>query len=250
MTDSIDTAADRLIAARRTQQPAPLAEIADEAAAYAVQARVGAALRLHPTPARHWKSGGATVETQTHAPLPDAGIWGSPADGSRWPLFAPGVEAEVALRLKRDVTAAMAAALDDDGARALVDAMTVTIELVDSRWQDGEQAPALAKLADYQSHGALVVGAWRDYQPDHDWAAQALEVRIGAAPVRSYRGSHSMVDPVRVLPGWLRHATAGGTTVPAGTVVTTGSWCGLLPAARGDRVQVEFPGLGAVAVLL
>ena len=35
-------------------------------------------------------------------------------------------------------------------ATALIDAMCVSIELVDSRWTDGRDAPALAKLADLQ----------------------------------------------------------------------------------------------------
>ena len=32
--------------------------------------------------------------------------------------------------------------------------------------------------------------------------------------------------------------------VPAGTVVTTGTWVGLLPARPGDTVSVEFTGIG------
>jgi 2-keto-4-pentenoate hydratase len=36
--------------------------------------------------------------------------------------------------------------------------------------------------------------------------------------------------------------------VPAGTVITTGTWCGLLPAQPGDRVVVRFDGVGEAAV--
>lgn len=250
MTHPIESAATALIDARRSGRPAPLVEVADEAAAYAVQQRVAEALSLNGTPARHWKSGGPSLETQTHAPLPDAGVRAHPADLSAWPFFAPGIEAEVALRLKSAVTPGVAAGLDFNGAPDLVDAVAVTIEIVDSRWADGTASPALAKLADLQSHGSLVIGAWLDYDRRRDWSAQALEVRIGDGPVQQWRGSHSLGDPVRVLPAWLRHATRGGVTVPAGTVVTAGSWCGLLPAARGDRVEVRFTGLGTVSVRL
>ena len=46
------------------------------------------------------------------SPLPDAGVWASPADAGRWPFRLRLIEAEVALRLSRDVDAALAATLD------------------------------------------------------------------------------------------------------------------------------------------
>ena len=55
-------------------------------------------------------------------------------------------------------------------------------------------------------------------------------------------------DPAWLLPPWLAHATRGGRTVPAGTVVTTGSWSGLGDAAAGDRVELDFADLGALAL--
>jgi 2-keto-4-pentenoate hydratase len=69
-------------------------------------------------------------------------------------------------------------------------------------------------------------------------------------PAQAFRGSHSMADPVFVLPAWLRHATRNGSVLPAGTVVTTGTWCGLLPARAGDEVEVQFDGIGAAHVRL
>ncbi|MNG35694.1 hypothetical protein D3C84_1224970 [compost metagenome] len=65
-----------------------------------------------------------------------------------------------------------------------------------------------------------------------------------------FRRTHSMGDPAWLLPAWLRHATQGGRTVRAGTVLTTGTWCGLPLAAAGDRVMAEFPGIGQAEVQL
>ena len=59
-----------------------------------------------------------------------------------------------------------------------------------------------------------------------------------------------MGDPTFVLPAWLRHATHDGGVLQAGTVVTTGTWCGLPMAAAGDRVVADFPGIGTAAVQL
>jgi len=53
-----------------------------------------------------------------------------------------------------------------------------------------------------------------------------------------------------VLPQWLRHATRQGATVPAGSVVTTGTWVGMLPAQAGDEVAVDFAGIGSASLRL
>jgi len=200
-------------------------------------------------PPRHWKSGGPSrTATLTHAPLPAAGVWASPADAREWPFRMRFIEAEIALRLARDVKPDDAAALDFTSAASWVDAMAVSIEIVDSRWQQGFSAPALLRLADLQSHGALVLGDWQPHAP-RDWSAQSCHVQIGDKTF-DFRGTHSCGDPAWVLPEWLRHATREGDTVAAGTVVTTGTWCGALEARRGDAVKVRFDGLGEARVQL
>lgn len=227
------------------------AALADADEAYRVQALVAQAL---PAPGRTmpacWKSGGpARTAVLTHAPLPRAGVWRSPADASAWPFNLRLVEAEVALRLGRDVDPSQALALVSDDAPSLVDAMAVSIEIVDSRWQQGTEAPALLKLADLQSHGALVLGEWMPFAP-RDWSRQRCEVRIGRRPADQRVGTHALGDPAWLLPAWLRHATRDGATVPAGTVVTTGTWCGMLQAQPGERVSVRFEAIGEAQVQL
>jgi len=247
----IEQVIQALIEARRSGRPMPAPQLDDAASAYAVQQGVARALAwFGDTFARHWKSGGPSRDVVlTHAPLPPAGVWTSPAHAGAWPLRLRGIEAEVALRLGQDVDPTLAARLDLPGATALVDAMCVSIELVESRWNEGIAAPALARLADLQSHAALVLGEWVPFAP-RDWSSQVCRVRIGAQPEVLTRGGHSMGDPAFVLPAWLRHATREGATVPAGTVVSTGTWCGLLYAQAGDRVDVAFDGIGSAQVQL
>jgi 2-keto-4-pentenoate hydratase len=248
----IDDAVQALVQARRTGQPTAALPLTDAAAAYAVQDGVARAFGwFGQRMPRHWKSGGASRRAVlTHAALPPQGVWDSPADARAWPFRLRGIEAEVALRLACDVDAALAATLDaDSAAGALIDAMCVSIEIVDSRWVEGLDAPALAKLADLQSHGALVLGTWVPFET-RDWSTQVCRVQIGAQPTVERRGSHAMADPLFVLPAWLPHATRGGLTVPAGTVVTTGTWVGILDAAAGDLVSAEFPGIGTASVQL
>lgn len=241
-----DTAVQRLLHAHRTGKPQPAPLLDSPAAAYTAQAQVAQALGWFgsATP-QHWKSGGASRSAVlTHALLPPAGVRPSPAGATTWPFAPLGLEAEVALRLREPVNAERAATLDPHSARALVDAMAVSVEIVASRWAEGPQAPALAQLADLLSHGGLVLGTWVAYSPAHDWTTQVCRVRIGSQPERTFQGSHTLADPAYVLPAWLRHATRHGAVLAAGSVVTTGSWCGLLTAQPGDDITVTFNGIG------
>lgn len=248
---TIESAIHALIAARKSCAPSPAIELPDADAAYAVQRGVAAELGWFGDHGpRFWKSGGASrTGLHQHAPLPPAGVWPSPADARQWPFALRGIEAEIALRLAVDVDAARAATLDHHDVHALLDGLCVSIEIVDSRWVGALDAPLFTKLGDLQSHGALVLGAWQAYAP-HDWMAQSCRVAIGTQTPRAFVGTHSMQDPTWVVPAWLRHATRDGALVQAGTVVTTGTWCGILPAQAGDAVRVEFEGIGDAVVQL
>ena len=201
--------------------------------------------------ARHWKSGGPSRDgALTHAPLPTGGIWMSPADARGFHFNARLIEAEVALRLARDVTPDQAEAMTPEQAASYVESMCVSIEVVDSRWAEGARAaPALLKLADLQSHGALVLGSWVPFQA-RDWSQQQCVVTIGQGVPHTFRGTHSLADPTWLLPTWLKHVTRFGATVPANTIVTTGTWCGMLVANVGDKVKVVFEGIGEAEVQL
>lgn len=250
---TIDEAARLLVTARKAGQPAPFASVVlpDASAAYAVQDEVARTFDWFADgPAQHWKSGGSSRDAVlTHAPLPPAGVWTSPAQARDWPFNLRGIEAEVALRLDHDVDAGMARSIDAADATELIDAMCVSIEIVDSHWSEGLNAPAMAKLADLQSHGALVLGPWMPFAA-RDWRSQSCRVRIGNREPVERIGSHPMQDPAFVLAAWLTHATRHGDTVPAGAVVTTGSWVGILHAAPGDLVTAEFAGIGQASVQL
>ncbi|MBX3622666.1 MAG: fumarylacetoacetate hydrolase family protein [Rhizobacter sp.] len=250
-----DAVIDALLSARRTLTPADASSIAHALVApddaYLVQTAVANELGwFDDGVARHWKSGGASRSAVlAHAPLPPTGVWASPADARPWPFRLRFIEAEIALRVGQAVDADLAASLTEASAAALVDAMTVSIEVVDSRWRQALQAPPLLRMADLQSHGALVLGAWVPFDAGRDWSQQRCEVHIGEA-VHAFSGTHSLNDPAYVLGAWLRHATADGAVLPAGAVVTTGTWCGALEARAGDAVRVVFDGIGEAFVQL
>lgn len=249
MTSPIEQVAQALLAARRDRCPGDATPFAgaltDPAQAFAVQDMVSRGMGVPPQEvARYWKTGAPGRDgVAPHAALPAAGIWASGASARGWPFNIRLVEAEVAFRLAREISPSQALALSRADMPGLLDAMAVAIELVDSRWRQAMAAPALLKLADLQSHGALVLGAWVPFA-DRDWRRQSCTVQIGELPPVARCGTHAAGDPLALLPGWLRHATRNGAAVPGGTVVTTGTWCGMLPAAAGDRVNVHFDEVG------
>jgi len=255
MPSPVQAVAAALVQAHRNQRPADAAPLEGQlqgaADAYAVQEEVARECNwFGGSVPQYWKSGGPSRDAVlTHAPLPPQHVWPSPADGRQAPFNLRLIEAEVALRLARDVTPADAVVLTHEAAPALVEAMTVSIEVVDTRWQQGRSAGALLKLADLQAHGALALGEWKPFEA-RDWSAQSCSVQIGDAAPKVFRGTQSLGDPTWLLPIWLKHVTRNGATVPRGTVVTTGTWCGMLEAKKGDLVRVDFEGIGSAQVQL
>lgn len=253
-----ETLTQALVRARRTHTllnaPDWVGSVTSAEEAYVVQDQVAQAMGwFGGAMPKHWKSGGNSREvTLTHAGLPPEGVRASPADFRDFPFFAYAYEGEIALRLGQDVTPAQAAKLTQADVNGLVDALCVSIELVDWRWKEQVQAPALLRLADVQSNGGLVLGEWLPYAPfaAHDWAQQKCDAYVNGEPVRTGTGTHPLGTPQWLLPCWLRHCTRRGATVPAGTVVTTGTWVGLLSAKAGDLVRVSFDGIGSAEVQL
>ncbi|WP_457426621.1 2-keto-4-pentenoate hydratase [Roseateles sp. P5_E7] len=188
--------------------------VRDEADAYAVQEGVAAALGW---PLDRWKSGGASAQGPfSHSPV-------NPVAGT----VLLGVEAEVALRV---------------GADGLPDAMCIAVELVASRWVEGMDAPALLRMADFQSNAGLLLGDWQPYRA-LDWAQLEWRLALPGQPDIVRTGGHSLADPAGVLPAWLKHATRHGRALPATTVVTTGAWVGLHPTPEAHG-RLSIAGLG------
>ncbi|MBC7381032.1 MAG: hydratase, partial [Burkholderiaceae bacterium] len=126
----------------------------DAAGAYAVQDAILAALG----PVGGWKVGAKGPEAgPACAPLPASGLLTTGASLTGAPWLLRGVELEVAFLLGRDLNPADANMQPRDLALA-VDAVLPVIEVVETRLADWATASALPKLADLQSHGALVMG--------------------------------------------------------------------------------------------
>jgi 2-keto-4-pentenoate hydratase len=238
--------AQRLLAARRTRRPIAAAEHdgpQDIATAHDVQWTVTRALAAGQRVA-HWKVGAATCdETPLAAPIPPPRVLPSPARWIDGPVSALSIEAEVAFRVARDIDTAQAATLTPAQA---FDRVLVTIEVCDTRLADANPAP-MWKLADSLSNAGLVVGAEGVAPNAVDYAALHCEVQVDGVVAFDGTGTHPLRDPRVLLPWFLTHAVARAP-LRAGDIVTTGSWCGMLPVRAGSRVVVRFAGVGSAEV--
>ena len=232
-------------AGRRTLAVPAGLTLQSEAEAYRVQDETYARLWPSERPCA-WKAGGPNDKSEpTAAPIPPSNVYRSPACIAAAGMNMLGVEAEIGFRLARDLPARESQYSEEEVAAA-VDEAVVTIELCATRLADWKNAPALWKLADFQSNGALVVGSGTPGWQAVDFTVQRVECRIGERIVSAV-GAHPFGSPFRLLPWAVAHCARRIGGLRAGDIVTTGSWTGLELARAGDEITARFPGIGEAA---
>lgn len=233
----------RRIASGDAQAPAGIDDV------YRVQDEVVAALAPGER-VTAWKvsppRGGADPAA---SPIPPGRCHMSPALLDAAGFHMLGIEVEIAFRFGRDLPPRPAPYADEDVLGA-VDAALVVVELCDSRFADGQDAPPLLRLADFQSNGALIVGTGMPVWRTIDFASQTAQLWVNDRLRVEARGAHPMGDPSRLLPWMATHIAARCGGLRRGDVVTTGTWTGMHFAAPGDVVEARFPGLGEARLAL
>lgn len=239
---------DQLLDARRAGRAIPSAGLPStlaEQEIYAVQdacgERGGWFTAGRP---RAWKLGVPDAQGEASAaPLPDSGLATSPAVIAASLLPRLGVEAEVALVLGRDIDSPGALGSARSDLEAAIADMCVTIEIIDSRFADHTRVAAPVKLADLQTHGGLVCGSMVAFRA-LDWSAQRCQLIINGETRSDTRGTHPAGEPLAALRWLIAHASRRFGGLKRGDIITTGAWCGIVPAAPGSRVEVIFEGIG------
>jgi len=246
MADAATEAADLLLAARRdpgkklTDLPVGL-KPADRAAAYAIQRRIAATFRA----IGGWKvspfiDGGPPL----CGALPASGIVASPAKLSAKTHALRGIEAEIAVRIGRDLPPRATPYRRDDIITAIA-AMHPAIEVLESRFIEPNGLDVPSALADTQAHGGFVYGAPVAAWQGIDLARESVEQFFDGA-VAASRTGHPAGDLVAQLV-WLANegsTWAGG--LKAGQFVTCGSWTGAQRVGPAASVRVKFSTVGEV----
>lgn len=162
-------------------------------------------------------------------------------DASRYAMR--GAEAEIAFRFDR----ALPPRQRDYAREEVADVTTalVGLEIADTRFASHEGTPLLERVADFMSNGAFVAG-----KPRSDWRRLNLNeleayVAIDGEDVVRRRGGHPSRDPLIpavALVNKFRRAAG----VPAGSIVTTGSYAGMSLAPPRCSIDAGFTDFGSV----
>ena len=243
----IDEAARLLLAARASGERLDTSTLdwsVDSAAdAYAVQARVLVELG----PAVAWKVGARSPDQEPfYAPLPSDDVHTGPAalsDSSS----ALGIEVEIGYRLAIDLPA-REAAYDRNDVIVAVGAVLVVVERVDTRLLDREAAGPWWSLADFQLHGALVLGGahgdWRGF----DLGQPQVRLTFDEQAIVDRPGRNTAGDTLGLVVKLANLAANHAGGLRAGQVVTTGSLMGIEPVPAGARVEARVGELDPVSI--
>jgi len=246
MTHDLDVLADRLAAAHAGGPPLPAALLQSLDLRDAYRLQDATLERLGPVGG--WKVGSKGPDAQPHcAPLPLAALHRSgamlPASRFAWRM----VELEVAVRLRVDLSVGPADRPTPSELAHALDAVLPAFEAVESRLEDGQNAPPMAKLADLQCHGALVLGTPSSLAPaDVDLRSVQATLWVGETCAVDAVGGNPAQDLWALL-GWLaRHCTERGMPLQQGQVVTTGSCTGLTAVPPACVARGALRGIGTV----
>ena len=248
MSDTASRAAALLLAARRdparrlADLPPELRPV-DREAAYAIQREVAKSFGA----IGGWKVSPFQPDGPPFCgPLPEAGIMAGPGALSSAVFLLRGVEAEVAVRLVRDLPPRAAPYTRDKVAEA-IGAFYPAIEVQQSRFLEPGAVTTLTGLADLHAHGALVVGeplaAWRGISLAAERVVQCVDGVVDATHT-GIPGGDLLGQVV-----WLANegsVWAGG--LKEGQFVTCGSWTGATRVGVAARVHVAFSTVGEVAL--
>jgi 2-keto-4-pentenoate hydratase len=218
-------------------------EPATSADAYRAQQ---AFLQRHRLDIGGWKIGAKSEDGPIQgAPLPRQGIRASPAVLSRkeFPVF--GIELEIMFRFGRDFLPG-SAAVTEEQVLSSIDGIAASIEIVSSRLRGWPDVPRLNQLADLQNHGALIAGAFVDYDDGVDFRSPQAHLALNGQDVFKGIGTNPAGDPRRLLHWLVSHCNEQNIALPAGTVMTAGSYTGLVFPEEAGVVVGEIAGLPPV----
>ena len=163
-----------------------------------------------------------------------------PIDSSRF--IAPKVEPELAFRVNTDLPAD--ASLDE--VRSAIDEVYLAVEIIDSRVANWD-IKLVDTVADNASCGAIVLGNAIDVDLEKLTDVEAKMALNGTAAGEG-KGSDVMGDPLLPLQWLVNTLSQQGSGIKAGSVVLTGSFCGAIAFAPGDKLDVDYGQYGTLSL--
>jgi 2-keto-4-pentenoate hydratase len=154
-------------------------------------------------------------------------------------LIQPGFECELCLRIGRPLRGEV----DLATARAAVEAVHPSLEIIETR---GDLSAQIAvAMADNAQQKTVILG---DPVPlgDHALDTITVTVQINGSTVATGRGDAVLGNPLNSVVWLARKLAEFDRGIEAGVIIMSGSFTRQFPIQPGDRVQVDFAGIGRV----
>jgi 2-keto-4-pentenoate hydratase len=204
-------------------------------------------------PVAGWKVGCTAVETQRlfgieepfYGPVLAPVVFGSPAELPAADFRMRGIECEFAFRLAADFAPREKSYAVEEVAER-VSAPLPAIEIVSPRLDHPIRHGAPTAIADCGVNGGLVLGAATLEWQAIDLAAHAVRLVIDGEQKAAGIGALVLGHPLNVLAWFVNRYTAGGRTLSAGQIVSTGTTTGLVILEPGQIALADFGSLGSV----
>ncbi|EWH00407.1 2-keto-4-pentenoate hydratase [Halomonas sp. BC04] len=240
----IDTAASRLLAAYPPGELIALPEdlpLNDVPTACAIQARISTALGTHSG----WKLGGIIKgEVPRYSRLLAEWSQASPGHFARNDFHRVYLEPELAVVLGAAISPRKAPYTLTEIAHRVA-SLHAAVELVDSRFSAWPEVPPLWQLADGLSHGAFVLGSGAPAGDLTQMKNAAYRLSLDGEVVLSGCGNHPGGDSAELLVAMVNdRIRRDGAGFAAGEVITTGTFGGVVEMLAGQRVHLDFAGIG------
>jgi 2-keto-4-pentenoate hydratase len=247
--DQIDKAARLLVSARRERRqidrlPESCRPSTDDEA-LAIQQRVVALLDDHIA---GWKCSLPRNDHAFLAPLPASTI----SRTSPCPIVPHAgealIEPEIAVVLGKDLPPRNTS-YDENEVRAAVAEARLVLELIGSRYIDPNSLPFPEFLADSINNQGFFVGPPVTSPFERPLETLTITVSGKEGTMITHDGRHPNGHPLRPLVWLANFCSSRGETLKAGTIVTTGSYAGILEVPLHTLLTVTYGDLGKLDVI-
>lgn len=250
MTDAIDTAARRLVAARLENRKIDrLPESCRPAThddALLVQRRI---IELLEDKVGGWKCSLPHGDDPFIAPLPASTIRNAspcpihPQDGKA------RMEPEIAFVMGRDMEPRKTAYSESEVRHAIGETRLV-LELIGSRHANPKAIPFPEHLADSINNQGLFIGPVLGNAFEQQLDTLKITVTDPNSTLITHDGRHPNGQPLLPLVWLVNFLSSRGETLKAGLIVTTGSYAGVLEVPLQTPLTVSYGNLGQLGVTL
>ncbi len=161
-------------------------------------------------------------------------------------IIDPKLECEFAFVTAYDVEPATG--WTGDTAKATAAAVAPAFEIVGPRFADMFTVGWLSLVADSGANAGIRLGEAVPVDQLPDLSSLEVSLSVDGEPAASGTGEAIMGDPWAALAWMLEHHGERGLTMPAGSIIMSGTCTGVTPLAAGSSATADYGPLGTLSI--